>query len=74
MQIFTINNCISLYPYMASSIRFGAEINSIDVDIYQIILKYVQFVVESSSITSWEAQNSMNKQTLKRRTMFSVEE
>ena len=52
------------------SISFGTEIYSTDVDIHQIILKYAQFVVEFSRITSWEAQNFMNEETEKKNNIF----
>lgn len=71
--LFYITICISLYPYLALSISFDTEIYSTDVDIHQIILKYAQFVVEFSSIPSWEAQSFMNEETEKR-TIFSKEE
>lgn len=70
---FTITTCVSLYPYLDLGISFDTEIYSTDVDIHQIILKYAHFVVEFSSIPSWEAQNFMNEETEKR-TIFSMEE
>lgn len=65
-----MTTCISLYPYLASSINSGTEIYRTDVDIHQIILKYAQFIVELSSIASWEAQNFMNEEIEKKTNIF----